>query len=223
MHANQQETRGRAVPPAPPTRAEVVNAMRDGSGRLMRRAGWGATTLAVLILAGVCAGGCGNRTTERSAATQAPEPAVASGPSASGSGGGVAASAASMTSLARGREANSEALAAASVDSLPPDVAATVIETQVSAGASVEVTAQSSPDVVGVTLGDRSGGHSPFAYDSSADLWRVAYRVPVKPGTDRLALSVTARNASGRWRRVWVFLNVEREAAATDTLPIFKP
>ena len=77
--------------------------------------------------------------------------------------------------------------------------------------------------MVGVTLGDRSGGHSPFAYDSGADLARVAYRVPVKPGTDRLPLSVTARNASGRWRRVWVFLNIEREAAACDTLPMVKP
>lgn len=216
MHANQQETRARTAPPAPPTRAEVVNATRRGSGRLMRRAGWGAVMLVVLIVAGVCAGGCGNRATERSASTPAPEPAVASG---SSGGGQVAASAASVPV----REANSEALAAASVDSLPPDVAATVTETQVFAGASVEITAQGSPDVVGVTLGDRSGGHSPFAYDSSADLWRVAYRVPVKPGADRVALSVTARNASGRWRRVWVFLNIEREAAATDTLPMFKP
>ena len=86
MHANQQEPGMRAVPPAAPTRAEVANAMRDGSGRLMRRAGWGAATLAVLIVAGVCAGGCGNRATERSAATQAPEPAVASGPRGSDAG-----------------------------------------------------------------------------------------------------------------------------------------
>jgi hypothetical protein len=215
MHANQQETGVRANPPAPPTRAEVVKAVCDGSGRMMRRAGWGAATLVVLIVAGVCAGGCGNHSSERSAATQSSEPAVARG---SGGGGEVAVSAAEMPV----REANSEALAAASVDSLPPDVAATVTETQVFAGGSVEITAQGSPDVVGVTLGDRRGGHSPFAYDSSADLWRAAYRVPVKPGTDRLPLSVTARNASGRWRRVWVFLNIEPEAAATGAIPIVR-
>jgi len=213
MSTIERKTRPRAEEPAPPTGAEVVQAMRDGSGRLVRRAGWGVATLIGLIAAGVCGGGCGNRSGDHSAVAQAPQPAVAT-PSG---GGGVLASVASTRSHET-REPGSEALAAASVDSLPPDVAASASDEKVFTGTSVEITAKGSPDVVGVVLGDGNGGRAPFAYDASADLWRVGYRVPVSPKSDRLALSVTARNASGRWRRVWVFLNAEKEMAAVDSV-----
>lgn len=215
MSTIERVTGSRAGEAAPPTGAEVVGVLRDDSGRLLRRAGWGAATLVALIAAGVCAGGCGDRSSGRSAA-QAPQPAVVTPTSG---GDVVAAGATGLPS----REPGSEALAAASVDSLAPDVAATLSEERVSAGTSVEITAQGSPDVVGVTLGDGSGGRAPFAYDASADLWRVAYRVPVRPGSERLALSVTARNAAGRWRRVWVFLNVEQDTAVGDSVSSGKP
>jgi hypothetical protein len=213
MSTIERKTRPRAGEPAPPTGAEVMQAMCDDSGRLVRRAGWGVATLIVLIAAGVCAGGCGNRSGDHSAVARAPQPAVVT-PSG---GGGVLASVASTPSHET-REPASEALAAASVDSLPPDVAATLSDEKVFTGTSVEITAKGSPDVDAVVLGDGNGGRAPFAYDSSADLWRVAYRVPVSPKSDRLALSVTARNAAGRWRRVWVFMNVEKETATADSI-----
>jgi hypothetical protein len=44
--------------------------------------------------------------------------------------------------------------------------------------------------------------------DSSGLVWKVNYRVPLRPRTDRLGLAVTATNDTHRWRRVWVFLQV---------------
>ena len=35
------------------------------------------------------------------------------------------------------------------------------------------------------------------------------YRVPIRTRTERVGLSVTASTNSNRWRRVWVFMNVE--------------
>jgi len=57
--------------------------------------------------------------------------------------------------------------------------------------------------------------------DEVGNTWRVGYRVPLRPGTDRLGLSVTAKNESHRWRRVWLFLQVndgrqEADAAAKE-------
>jgi hypothetical protein len=104
-----------------------------------------------------------------------------------------------------------EGIAAVSADSLPPDVAASVVDTLVYPGGSVEITAAGSPDVVSVTLSDGAGGKHPFAYDANSDTWKVFYRVPMKASTDRVALSVMARNATQRWRRVWLFLTVQRE------------
>ncbi len=116
-----------------------------------------------------------------------------------------------------------EGIAAVSADSLPPDVAATVADTLVYPGGSVEVTAAGSPDVVGVMLSDGVGRKQPFAYDASTDTWRVFYRVPMKASTDRVALSVTAKNAAHRWRRVWLFLTVQREAPGTQPDSITRP
>jgi hypothetical protein len=54
-------------------------------------------------------------------------------------------------------------------------------------------------------------------------VWRVSYRVPLRPKQERLGLSVTAQNDLNRWRRVWIFLHVQQpktEATATvDSLP----
>ena len=98
-----------------------------------------------------------------------------------------------------------------SADSLAPDVAASVEDTLVYAGTKVEITAEGSPDVASMTLTDGLGRKSPFGYDEQANRWRVLYRVPVRNPSDRIAVSVTARTESNRWRRVWVFLHVQRE------------
>jgi hypothetical protein len=34
--------------------------------------------------------------------------------------------------------------------------------------------------------------------------------------SERLGLSVTARNTSNRWRRVWVFVNVHKQIETTQ-------
>ncbi len=111
----------------------------------------------------------------------------------------------------------SEQIATVSNDSLPPDVDASISESQVSPGTIIDVRAKGSPDVEEVLLSDGRGKPQRFAYDSSADLWRASYRVPVKVTGERLELAVTAKNEVGRWRRVWVFSVVEREAAKDST------
>jgi hypothetical protein len=117
------------------------------------------------------------------------------------------------TTSAQMAVAQGEGIAAASADALPPDVAVTVADTLVFPGSSVELTAEGSPDVVGVTLADGLGRKSPFVYEAATDTWKVFYRVPMKSRTERIALSVTATNAPQRWRRVWVFLSVQHEGS----------
>jgi hypothetical protein len=174
--------------------------------RMPSRRAWGGVVLVALVTVGFVACGCGAREDDAPMTTSATDQAAvlvpASGASPVARMAGVAAA-----------EPTSEALAAASADSLPPDVAASVADTLVFAGGSVEITAEGSPDVVGVALADGVGRKQAFAYDAHADLWRVFYRVPVRPATGRLALSVTARNAAHRWRRVWVFLSVQPGSA----------
>lgn len=108
-------------------------------------------------------------------------------------------------------------IATVSNDSLPPDVDASIIESQVTPGTVIEVRAKGSPDVEEVLLSDGRGKPQRFVYDSTADLWRASYRVPIRITGERLELAVTAKNEIGRWRRVWVFSVVEREAAKDST------
>jgi hypothetical protein len=110
-----------------------------------------------------------------------------------------------------------EQVATVSNDSLPPDVDASIAESQVTPGTIIEVRAKGSPDVEEVLLSDGRGKPQRFVYDPTADLWRASYRVPVRITGERLELAVTARNEIGRWRRVWVFGVVEREAAKDST------
>ncbi len=113
-------------------------------------------------------------------------------------------------------ERKEESPAVTSADSLPPDVDAFVADTLVAPGAVVEITAEGSADVVELTLSDGIGKPQPFTYDSTADVWRALYRIPVKPSSDRLGLSVTARNGGGHWRRVWIFLTPQQEAPKVE-------
>ena len=179
---------------------------------ILRRVAWGAAMLVALVGAGFVFCGCGR---------QAEQKAVAASHSGAPSTQAEAASSIALGSVAEtpAREPNSASLAAASVDSLSPEVAATVLDPVVYPGGSVEVTAEASADVEAVTLTDGRGIRTPFAYDSEKDEWRVAYRVPMRTASEHPALSVTAKNAAGRWSRVWVFLNVEKKGAATAAEP----
>jgi len=103
----------------------------------------------------------------------------------------------------------SEAGAALATDALPPDVTAFGPDSLVIPGNVVEITAQASTDVASMTLTDRLGQKYPMIYDTDAKAWRVQYRVPLKTHIDRLGLSVTATNGGNRWKRVWVFLNIQ--------------
>jgi hypothetical protein len=101
--------------------------------------------------------------------------------------------------------------AAKSADAVPPEVEATVTDSTVVRGSVVEVTAEGSADVVAMSLKDDLGTELPMAYDSASQVWRAFYRVPLKSKSERVGLAVTAKNATGRWRRVYEFLQVEHE------------
>jgi hypothetical protein len=100
---------------------------------------------------------------------------------------------------------------------LPPDVAVPTSEMLVTPGSVVEITAEGSSDVVEVVLTDDLGTTTNLQYDGSAGLWRTSYRVPLRMKGERVGLSVTAKNGTQRWRRVWVFLKDARGAAADTT------
>ena len=93
--------------------------------------------------------------------------------------------------------------------SVPPDVAVAASDTFVTAGQAVEFTVEGTPDITEMALSDGRGDAIPMVRDASGQVWRVGYRVPLRPGTDRLGLSVTAKNDAHRWRRVWLFLTVD--------------
>ncbi|MFI5372262.1 MAG: hypothetical protein ACHQ52_11955 [Candidatus Eisenbacteria bacterium] len=97
-------------------------------------------------------------------------------------------------------------------DGMSPDLSFTVADTLVSPGEAIEIAVQATPDVRTVTLADGSGSPEAFVHDDTTDVWRVGYRVPLKPRQDRLGLSITARTAADRWRRVWVFLRIQKPA-----------
>jgi hypothetical protein len=92
--------------------------------------------------------------------------------------------------------------------SVPPDVIPSVSDTLVTAGQAVEVVVEATPDVTEMALSDGFGDAIPMVRDSTGLTWRVNYRVPLRPRSERLGLSVTARNQDHRWRRVWLFLEV---------------
>ena len=103
-----------------------------------------------------------------------------------------------------------------SADSLPPEVTVSAPDSLIVPGSVVEILAEGTPDVTGMLLSDGIGKKQPFAYDSTAKLWRAFYRVPIRTPNERLALSVTAKNGANRWRRVWVFFNVDNGETEAD-------
>jgi hypothetical protein len=95
-------------------------------------------------------------------------------------------------------------------EGLPPDLEVTVADTLVAPGEPVEFTVEGTTDVSQVALSDGRDEPLPFVRDEGTNVWRVQYRVPLHPRQERLGVSVTAKNDLARWRRVWVFLHVEK-------------
>ena len=101
--------------------------------------------------------------------------------------------------------------------SVPPDAVVAVSDTFVTAGQPIEVMVQGTSDVTEMALSDGRGDALPMVRDSSSDVWRVNYRVPLRPKTDRLGLAVTAKNDAHMWRRVWVFLQIDDGKQKVET------
>ncbi len=94
------------------------------------------------------------------------------------------------------------------VHTVAPDIAVSVPDTLVMPGQAIEVTVEGTPDVTEMALWDGLSEKLPMVIDSTG-LWRVDYRVPLRPRSERLALSVTAKNEGGHWCRSWLFLHVQ--------------
>jgi hypothetical protein len=164
-------------------------------------------TLAIAALSVIAiVAGCGGDGADNRASATVPSPAA----STSTGGGTVAATNAALVTPA----ATSGGRVITLGDSLPPDVNATVEDSLAAPGEVVAITAQGSDDVSQIGLSDGLGRMQLFTRDPASNAWQVLYRVPLRTKRDRLALSVTALNDVNRWRRVWVFVNVQQAAEA---------
>ena len=178
--------------------------LEKAKARLMTRIWAGTTILAVALAVGVLSCGCNAKSEDQSGVAEAQsdqrypvaEPAGAMAVPASAITPGVAEPSAVLA------------------DSLPPDVAVYVDDTQVMTGVPIEIHAEGSPDVVTMTLSDGIHQQQIFTRDGSDGSWRTLYRVPLKLSDNRLGLAITAKNGAGRWRRVWVFLQPLSEKPA---------
>lgn len=171
---------------------------------------WGGVTLIALVAMCMLLEGCGHgskSTAQSNAVETQPEVSttvVASNPV------GVPAEGGSETTQPQGEFTGDPGLA-------PPDVVAAVSDTFVTAGQAVEIKVQGTSDVTEMALSDGRGDAIPMVKDASGDVWRVGYRVPLRPSSDRVGLSVTAKNQAQRWRRVWLFLQVDDGKQQVET------
>lgn len=181
---------------------------KQESGRSVRRAVLAWASFGMLA----AAVGCGNR--DSSSVAQSQDGSETSAQVAS------TTPAAPQGAVAESRPVVDESMAneyVATPDGLPPEISVSAATTQVIPGGVVQVTAQGSDDVEEVVMWDGIGKKQPLLYDEGLKVWRGFYRVPIRPTTDRLGLSMTATNATHRWRRVWLFLNVEKETPVSTT------
>ena len=167
--------------------------------------------LAVLGACALALVGCGGSESEKPSASAGSVQAVPVT-----QGGGTVTTALPIPSAAVAEE---EGEVVPSEDSLPPEVMASSSDTLVAPGSAVEIIALGSPDVRDMTLADGIGKTQPFVYDVGTKSWRAFYRVPMSSRIERLGLSVTAKNDAHRWRRVWIFLRLEREGGSTAGEP----
>jgi hypothetical protein len=104
-------------------------------------------------------------------------------------------------------------------ESLPPDIEVAPVDTLVSPGEPVDIIVRATSDVTRVALYDGSGERQALVRDPSGDVWRVTYRVPLRPQHERWGISITAKTDASRWRRVWVFLRVPEATNSVATKP----
>ena len=165
----------------------------------MKRIASAVGMLVALIAAGMCVG-CGQEEQQSTASHQdgsvlVAQPASIETPQTSGtpvsSGAPVATSKAPADGV------------------MPPEVEVVAPDEPVEHGQVVGLFAYGSDDVVEIVLGDDRGEQQAFTYDESGKRWQTLYRVPLKSKDGKIGLSVTARNESGRWRRVWAFLSTQ--------------
>lgn len=180
--------------------------------RLMRRVVAASAVLLGLLIVTLMLQSCGGAKSESASAgaeTQA-QPVVVE--NATQPGAGVIAAPAVAEASAPNAEAPS--------DALPPEIALRDPSTHVLPGQAVTILVDGTPDVTQMVLSDGINDPQALVRDASGDgSWQAAYRVPLRPRDNRIGLSVTAKNQSGRWRRVWLFLEVVKpETAATDSL-----
>ena len=103
---------------------------------------------------------------------------------------------------------------------LPPEIALGEIDTLVTPGQPVHVTVYGTPDVTEISMFDGLNDRQALVHDTEHDTWSVDYRVPLRSKSDRVGLSLTAKNAANRWRRVWVFLKVGSPATASTAAQV---
>jgi len=156
-----------------------------------------------LILSG-CGGSGGTSATSsnQGAVAQAAENASAETPANATSGSGSEPT----------RAAATDSTKQLSIDALPPDIVVGPVDSVVTRGQAVEITVEGTPDVTEMSLSDGLNDTQAFYFDSNEKLWKAVYRVPLRPKSERVGLSVTARTDANRWRRVWVFLQVRNES-----------
>jgi len=197
---------GSAREPEPSRNPRLTEAHRR---RLVRAGEAVALALAAVALAVLIASCSGN---DPQASTTSTTPAAEQLAETAAAPGGAGAS--TMLRHATGASLDGKALAVGlptvtAADSMPPDVSAWGPDSVLTPGAVVEISAKGSDDVVEMVLSDGIGKKQWMVYDETENVWRTFYRVPVNGSSDRLGLSVTAKNNLSRWHRVWVFLEVE--------------
>jgi hypothetical protein len=207
MVMNTQRKNGQSVEGASgldQSRTGAPSRHGDAPARVIRS---GATAAAVLFAFAIVAAGCGKHALDQTASTSG---AGNAGVSDTQSEPAVLASTSAGAAAQHAGSKPTESAAPKSSDALPPEVDAAVVDSTVTPGSVVEISALASSDVVDMGLSDGIGKEQPFSYDSTMNVWRALYRVPIRTSSDRLGLAVTATNQTGHWRRVWVFLDLQK-------------
>jgi hypothetical protein len=213
-----------ATGPSVPSGSKPIEekyATRRGWLRLTPRIVIGASILLAIIAVTVMLSNCGERSSETSG--------VSSSANVQGTPDGTSANQATAALPASSFEPGNDSrvdVGETPSDSLPPDVAVSVTDTLVAPGTRVEIMAETTIDAGRVLLWDGIHAKQPFVYDVGGKVWKTTYRVPLRPSSERLALSVTAINDKNRWRRVWVFVRVQQESknpAAAPSTDVSKP
>ena len=174
--------------------------------------------LAAALLLSNCGGSKSDGSAARNESSTSPASAESTLP-ASSSGDAAASVPAVVTGDASASNAGTSSTPAATIagETLPPEIAIAEMDTLVTPGQPVSFTVYGTPDVTEIALWDGVGDRQPLVHDANGDVWRVDYRVPLRPKQERLGFSLTAKNGSNRWRRVWVFLRVtDPQSAGCD-------